>query len=465
MEVNCNDLILLPEELIQAELAEKSLLKAFELVFEVQQLKKVHHERSLLADIIQNIIVGYLDCKKTNLRMAAFRSLTPHILTDALATAQKYIHLLCGELVIPLTDKHLVLEIMFELILRYGVKVFGMNEDLDTGEDDEEHDYFSVDSVLPLLVRCIDYKVNDSSFKSVVVKGFCNLLIFEKIKSINLISKLVILWFRHATHESRNLHIALAKYFTLFVFYTRSSSSTLAKCYVPALKEIDENDLITKMDFEVNKLNTALINITKGLMFKDEKTSINAHGELAGYILDYLLDEQPYTNMLVDTLYKLELHFDGDNDLINILGPKLLRVIKHFKTIESDQNASNYLKKLVNKFDPVLQKKESFAKESYKTTIDLNEVDPQVPSCSYQEPNHSLQISDDLYQEPSQISNEQVEVHSGLFAQEHILESLSSDDDDDNEAHSQLGVIKRMAEVFKRSYLTISDNTNTNDSD
>lgn len=463
MEMDSKDFILLPEELTLADLTEKSLLKGLELVYQVQQLMKIHHEHSLLGDIIQNVIVGYLDCKKTNLRMAAFRSLTPHMLVNGLVTAQEYITLLCGELAFPLTDKRLVLEIMFELILRYDVKVFGMNEDLDTGEGDEKHVYFSVGSVLPLLVSCIDYEVDDNNFKSVVVKGFCNLLTFKKIKSINLISKLMILWFRRATHESSNLHTALAKYFTTFVFYTRSSSSTLAKCYVPALKEIDENDMITKLDFKVDELNTAFINLTEGLMFKDEKTAINAHGELAGYILDYLLDEQPYTNMLVDTLYKLNLHFDGDNDLINTLRPKLLRVIKHLKIMESDKNASKYLKKLKSKFDPVLNKKASFAKQSNKTQVDMIEVvPPQVSSCSYQEPDHTIQISVDPSQEPPQISKEQVEIHGDLFAQDHILESLSSDDEDD-EAHPQLDVIKRMSEIFKRSYLTINDDTNDSD--
>jgi len=425
-----------PEEQILVDIAVKNLLKVFELIFQVQQLPKVGTELSLLTDITQNIVVGYLDCYMVNVRMEAIRSLSPYLLVNNVHAAKEHMTTLCAEIAKPMTDRDLLFKIMFEVFMRYDLKTFDMNDDLDTDEEYESD--FSVDNILPLLVNCIDYDLDDSSFKSVLVKGFCDLLIFKKVKSINLLSKLLILWFKRLTRKAFNTYNHLVKFFTSYVFYIDSSSIALAMCYVPVLKEIDEYNLAEKLDIKMDEVNSTLINLTRGLMYKNEKKAINAHGELACYILDYLLDEnQPYTAMLVDTLYKLEIDFDNNNELVNTIGPKLTRVIKYLKTLD-DKNSSKYLKKIKNKFDPVLQKKQSCTIKNNKKEVDATEMDKeqsQVPSTI----NSELDLT---------------EAHDDLFAQENIDIAQSSDDDEsiDGFTTTKLDAMKRMSEVFKRSF-------------
>lgn len=433
MDTQYKELNVSPEEETQVNMAVKNLSKGFELIFQIQQLPKVGQELSLLTDIIQNIVVGYLECSMVSLRMDAIRSLSPYLLADNVAAAKEHMNTLCGEISNPLTNRHLVFKIMFELFLRYDLNAFNMNDDLDTNEVSGDH--FSADSVLSLLANCIDYEVNDNCFKSVVVQGFCNLLLFKKVKSINLLSKLLIIWFKRVSRETYNTYNDLVKFFTCYVFYVPSSSSSLAKCYVQILKMIDENDLVTKLDIKLEEVNSTLINLTRGLMFNSEKLAINSHGELASYILDYLLDDdQPFTAMLVDTLYKLEINFDLDDELVSTLGPKLIQVIKHLKNMDDDKNNIKYLKKIKYKFDPVLQRKASL-KKIIKKEID---IEPQVASCS------------------TKVPNSIAEVHSDLFSQENLNVSFSSDDDgddgDDVEAFTKLDAIKRMSEIFKKSF-------------
>lgn len=75
--------------------------------------------------------------------------------------------------------------------------------------------------------------------------------------------------------------------------------------------------------------------------------AVNAHGKLASNIFDYLLNEdQLCAAMLVDTLYKLELNFCSHNEFVNTLGPKVLKVIKHFKNINY-KNSVKYLEKFI----------------------------------------------------------------------------------------------------------------------
>jgi len=237
------------------------------------------------------------------------------------------------------------------------------------------------------------------------------------------------------------------------VFYIDSSSSALAMCYVPVLKEIHEYDLVEKLDIKIDEVNSTLMNLTRGLMYKNEKKAINAHGELACYILDYLLDEhQPYTAMLVDTLYKLEIDFDNNNELVNTIGPKLLRVIKYLKH-SNDKNSSKYLKKINNKFDQVLQKKESFMKKHNKKKVDATEkkVDSTVKELD-------VTVTDiEQTQGPSTINQEPdlKEAHDDLFTQENVTMNQSSDDEEDSREGFQstkLDAMKRMSEVFKRSF-------------
>lgn len=437
LNTQCKEIIVTPEEVTQVNMAVKYVSKGFELIFQIQQLPKVGHELSLLTDIIQNIVVGYLECSMVSLRMEAIRSLSPYLLANNVAAAKEHMNTLCSEISNPRTNRHLVFKIMFELFLRYNLSTFNMNDDLDTNEVPGDH--FSADSVLSLLANCIDYEVNDSCFKSVVIQGFCNLLLFKKVKSINLLSKLLIIWFKRISRETYNIYNDLVKFFTCYVFYVRSSSSSLAKCYVQVLKMIDEHDLITKLDIKLEEVNSTLINLTRGLMFNSEEMAINSHGELASYILDYLLDDdQPYTAMLVDTLYKLEMNLDQDDELVIKLGPKLVQVIKHFKNMDDDKNSMKYLKKIKYKFDPVLQRKASLKKSDKKEFDDVIEIveESQVTSCS------------------TKIPNPVVEVHSDLFSQENLNVSSSSDDDDDDnvEAFTKLDAIKRMSEIFKKSF-------------
>lgn len=450
-----NELNISTEELSQVDIATKYLSKVFELIYQIQQLPKASRERSLLTDIIVNFVVRHLDCSKVSLRMDAIRCLAPYMLADNVTVAKEHMVTLCSEIANPLSNRHLVFEIMFELFLRYDVNTFDISDNLDIEEEYQE--LFSVDNILPLLVNSIDYDVDDKSFKSVVIEGFCNLLIFKKVKSINLLSKLLIIWFRRVSTETYKIYSQLVKFITSYVFYIRSSSSTLAKCYVPLLKEIDEFDLVDKLDIKLIEVNSTLTNLTRGLLFKNSKFALNAHDELASYILDYLLDEnQPYTAMLVDTLCKLDIYFEKD-DFIKTIGPKLMRAIKHIKNMD-DKNKAKYLKKINLKFDPVLQKKSSFIRRNLKTKVDniVTNID-MIPSCNNQVSNpiveaysdmsqdsHKPDVYNDLSQETSN-----VEIHSDLFSQEIVPKTLSSDDEDE---HPQLDAIKRMSEVFKRSF-------------
>lgn len=433
------------EEDVLVDTAVKNILKVCELIFQVQQLPKVGTELSLLTDITQNIVVEFLDCSMVKVRMAAIRSLSPYLLLNNVDAAKEHMNTLCAEIAKPMTDRHLLFKIMFELFMRYDLKTFDMSDDLDTDEEYEED--FSVDNILPLLVNCIDYDLDDSSFKSVVVQGFCDLLIFKKVKSVGLLSKLLILWFKRLKREAFNIYNYLVRFFTSYAFYIDSSSIAFAMCYVPVLKEIDECNLAEKLDIKIEEVNATLINLTRGLMYNNPKKAINAHGELACYILDYLLDEnQPYTAMLVDTLYKLEIDFDNNNKLLNSIGPKLTRVIKYLKTLD-DKNSSKYLKKIKNKFDPVLKKKPTCKKKSSEKEVDATETDKeetQVPLTA------NLELD----------SNE---AHDDLFAQENVVMIESSDDDDDDDSvdgftTTKLDAMKRLSEVFKRSF-----NTNTNE--
>jgi len=200
-------------------------------------------------------------------------------------------------------------------------------------------------------------------------------------------------------------------------------------------------------------------------MYKNEKKAINAHGELACYILDYLLDEnQPYTAMLIDTLYKLEIDFDNNEELVNTIGPKLLSVIKYLKN-SKDKNSSKYLKKIQNKFDPVLQKKEPFMKKInekkvYATEMEVDVTEKELDSTKMDK--RQTQGYSTVNEEPDMI-----EVHEDLFTQENLI-ILSSDDEDDSIEGFQstkLDEMKRLSEVFKRNFNTKTNELTLDDSD
>ncbi|VVC30497.1 Armadillo-type fold,Armadillo-like helical,Nuclear condensin complex subunit 3, C-terminal [Cinara cedri] len=436
--------MLTDDDKILVEEAVNILLKGFELVFQVQQLIKVSNERSLVTDIIQNIVIDYLECSLVTIRMDALHCIAPYLLVNNLDTAKVHIFTLFREISRPMTNKHLLLQILFELLLTYGLKSFDISDDIDA-----DHDYdddFTVENILPLLADSVDYEVNDRSFKSVIVEGFCNLIVFKKVESINVISKFLIIWFKRLTHETFNVYHILMKCFTTYMFNIHSSSSTIAKCYVPIFKQIEEHKLIEKLGIDLDEMNTTLINLCQGIIFKDEKMANNAHGELAGYILDYLLDEdQPYTTILVNTLHKLQIDFECENELLKkTLIPKLKRVIKHMK---SDKNRIKYLKKIKQKFDSILQK------ESHIRKRNDSEVNPK--ETHVEQPKPTLFNCTD---EPSSSA-----IHGDLFSQEH-LEHTSLGSDNDEESGDQcrnLSAMKRMSEVYKRSFNTKHDQSSS----
>lgn len=441
-----NDIsILTDDEITQVEVGVNILLKSFELVFQIQQSINVCKKRSLVADIIQNFIVDYLDCPMVTIRMNAIRSLSPYLLLNNLDAAKVHIFTLFNEISSPMTNKHLLFQLLFELLLTYGLKTFDINGDMDTKQN--YGDDFTVENILPLLADSIDYEVDDNSFKSVIIEGFCNLLVFKRIESINLISKFLILWFRRLTNETFNIYHTLMKYFTTYMFHINSSSSTIAKCYVPVLKQLAENKLTDKLIIDLNEMNMTLINLSQGIIFRDEKMAINAHCELAGYILDYLLEDQPYTTMLVDTLHKLKIDFEYDNEWLNMLTPKVKRVIKHFKQ-KKPSNSNRYLKKIKQKFGSILQKPSFETVDNDVNTIEV--VNEQLQSTSLQ----------NCTQETTTTIN-----HGDLFAQEHIENISLSSDEELDERCKNLSSMKRISEVFRKSFNMKNMNQSSSDSE
>jgi len=393
------------EEIKVVNEAVKDLFKCFEIVFVIQQSPKIGLQLSLLTDIIQNIVVSFLDCTMTELRMEAFRSLSPYLLLDKQA-AKEHIITLCAEISNPLSNRFILFNTLFELILRYDAKTFNINKYLDT--DEECENVYSVQNILTLLANSIDYDIDDQSFKAVVVEGFCNLLIFDKVNSVNLLAKLLILWFKPVSYETVNLCSNLVKFFTTYSFLFRSSSTMYTKCYVPVLRMMYEYDLVNKCGINLNEVNCTLMNLSQGLMFKNIKHAINAHSELAGYIFDYLLDEdQPYTTILMDTLFKLNIDFESDIGLVKTLGPKLKRVITHFKK-KHTKSSLKYLNKLYLKFNPILKNKDSFVNKKDSSTGIKNKT--QVLSSNDQEPSHIVKILIDSPQDPDIVVEEQIDI-------------------------------------------------------
>ncbi|CAI6373050.1 unnamed protein product [Macrosiphum euphorbiae] len=236
-------------------------------------------------------------------------------------------------------------------------------------------------------------------------------------------------------------------------------------CYVPVLKEIVKYNLADKLGIKIDEVNSTLMNLTRGLLYKNEKKAINAHGELACYILDYLLDEnQPYMSMLVDTLYKLEIDFENNDKLVNTVGPKILSVIKYLKH-SNDKNSSKYLNKIQKKFDPVLQKKESFLKKINEKKVDETDKEIYVTEKELD----STEMDKQQTQGPSTINKEpdMIQVHEDLFTQENVI-ILSSDNEDDSIEGLQstkLDEMKRLSEVFKRSLNTTTYDLTSDASD
>ncbi|VVC28861.1 Armadillo-like helical,Nuclear condensin complex subunit 3, C-terminal domain [Cinara cedri] len=252
--------------------AVKILLKSFELVFQVQQMIKVSNERSLMTDIIQNMIVDYLKCLIVDIRMNAIRALTPYLMVNNLNAAKFHINTIFFEISSPMTDMHLMLQILFELFLTYGLKSFDISDDIDADlicDDD-----FTGENILPLLADSVDFEIDDSSYKTVIVESFCNLIVFQEFKSIYVISKFLIIWFKGLTSETFNVYQTLMKFFTTYMFHIPSSSSTIAKCYVPVLKQIAKHKLINKLSIDLNEMNTTLLNLCQGTIFRDENKQL-----------------------------------------------------------------------------------------------------------------------------------------------------------------------------------------------
>lgn len=422
----CNKINVVPEEKKKVDKAVKNALKVLKLIYHVQNLPKVDTKLSELKAILNNFNVAYLDCSMVNLRMAAIRSLTPICIFYDVVAARSLLCILCAEMGKPLNDKHFLFKTMFKLFLRYEFK------ELEKNKNNE------IQNILEYVVNFIDYYLDDSSYKSIIVKGYCDLLLVKKFKSTSLLTKLMILWARKVSCETLNTNAILNTFFSSFAHTIDISSSELAKCYVPFLKEIDDQNLVKRLDIAVDTVNSNLIEMTQGLMYKYKKGDINAHTELACYILDYLLDEnQPYTAMLLKTLNKLKIDFDNNIELASSIDSKLLCVIEHLKKLDAYKDSLECLENIKNKLDPVLQNKMEV------DVIELDKSQTQVTSTSSQ-----LPVLIEVY---------------NLSTHENIIVIQNSDDESMDT--SLLDAMKRVSEVSKKSSNAQTYDVSSSDSD
>ncbi|CAH1247094.1 NCAPG [Branchiostoma lanceolatum] len=173
------------------------------------------------------------------------------------------------------------LQIVFDLLLIFGLKAFGAEQQNQGGEGEGETEEpqqatpnNTANSLLSILTGMLDSENTD--IRTNAAEGLAKLMMSGRVLSGKLLSRLLLLWYNPTTEDDTHLRHCLGTFFPMFAFSGRSTQECVEEAFLPTLQTLldapDTSPLATVDVGNVGSLLTTLTSRTNMRQFCVERT-------------------------------------------------------------------------------------------------------------------------------------------------------------------------------------------------
>ncbi|CAN8208227.1 unnamed protein product [Coccothraustes coccothraustes] len=233
------------------------------------------------------------------------------------------------------------LKAVFDQLLLFGIEPFkarrGNNSQSESahirtenGEDEsettEEEETATVQSLLKLLSGFLDSEYSD--LRTEAAEGIAKLMLFKRLISAKLLSRLVLLWYNPTTEEDTRLRHCLGVFFPLFAYANRSNQECFEEVYLPTLQTLLNAPATSPLaEVDVSNVSELLVDLTRPSELKchskksQDYQELTVHDTLAMKICNEILADPtaPDVRIYSKTLHFLELSSSSTENLMVLL--------------------------------------------------------------------------------------------------------------------------------------------------
>jgi condensin complex subunit 3 len=325
-----------------------TLSKCLYIIYEMMHSKTVTVLTPHLRSLMENFVLHYIEDCDTYIRSLALQALGVCCLLSQ-DVAKKYILVFYFQLANSEADEvcTMAVKVIFDLFLLYGLQAFQLEEN---GED-EEHGEKEVDRTarkklfdatelddadkddstksnnevtsagngsnsdfIKMLTSLLDSMSAD--IRTAAAKGLCKLLVNDRIKSPNLVSHLLIMWYNPVTEGDVYLRQMLGAFFTTLAYDSKYGQEMLEQAFLPTLRTLFQAPVTSPLiEVDQDSVVRLMLHLTRP---GNKKNTV--HNNLAIVLCnEVLLDSDPYSKqVLLRALTQLELVLDDEIVLQNI---------------------------------------------------------------------------------------------------------------------------------------------------
>jgi condensin complex subunit 3 len=167
---------------------------------------------------------------------------------------------------------------------------------------------------IKMLTSLLDSMSAD--IRTAAAKGLCKLLVNDRIKSPNLVSHLLIMWYNPVTEGDVYLRQMLGAFFTTLAYDSKYGQEMLEQAFLPTLRTLFQAPVTSPLiEVDQDSVVRLMLHLTRP---GNKKNTV--HNNLAIVLCnEVLLDSDPYSKqVLLRALTQLELVLDDEIVLQNI---------------------------------------------------------------------------------------------------------------------------------------------------
>ncbi|EDQ91232.1 uncharacterized protein MONBRDRAFT_31472 [Monosiga brevicollis MX1] len=175
---------------------------------------------------------------------------------------------------------------IFDLLLVFGVEAFATGNQISESADSEQERAMERDTtIVPILERYLESDNDD--LKTVAVQGFAKLLLSNRLSSVQIVSRLTLLYFNPTTEDLTDLRQCLSVFFPAYAFSSRAHQDDIRESMLPTLRIVFRAPADSPMaSVKPSTVADMLMYLTQA-----ERAGLGVHGDLAVALANEVISE------------------------------------------------------------------------------------------------------------------------------------------------------------------------------
>lgn len=351
-ELAVNPIVMMEEENIEQRDDPDTMMRCLTIACCMVQVRSVTTLNSILRSLYDNLVLPSLNHTDAEVQLLTLKTNGIFLWLDEQLAKERFWHylLIFTHEEVNVDFCIVSLKVVFDLLIRYGLETFDcINDDTSTNDTTTDvsrrsrkgrtsnrlHTQTSESiSGLSLLSENQDKNFitimtalcdnSDDSIRTIATEGLCKLLLAQRLSSVNLVSRLVIMLFNPANEGATQLLKALRTFFSLYP-NVKNIQDVLERAFMPTLRTIshapNESPLLA---IELENVAGFILQIIDYARSKSAAQDHSAHNNLAVAILAEALtsDNDIDRSVLLKSLKHLNVDITSDQmkkDLINTI--------------------------------------------------------------------------------------------------------------------------------------------------